>query len=136
MSLPLTSLLAGPDAGDHGLRHWSVYITGGALVLVALLAVTALALAEFIPRPLLLTLAGLAMFGLLVPALQQMAKGPLVLGPIFTFAISLSDLSLFGIGPFLWALILGIGTSLLLERNELKALWDERTPGTGQTGLD
>lgn len=125
LSLPITSLLAGPDAGEFSRRHWSVYITCGAAVLIALLAVIAAALAEFIPKPLLLTLAGLAMFGVLVPALQQMAKGPLPLGPVFTFAIALSDLSLFGFGPFFWALIVGIGASLLLERNELKALWTE-----------
>ena len=130
MSLPLTSLLAGPDAGQHSLRHWSVYLTGGALVVVALLAVIALALADFIPRPLLLTLAGLAMFSLLVPALQQMAKGPLLIGPVFTFAITLSDLSLLGLGPFFWALILGIGASLLLERDELKVLRQEARMNT------
>ena len=134
MSLPLTSLLAGPDAGEHSLRHCSVYLTGGALVIIALMAVIALAVAEFIPRPLLLTLARLAMFSLLVLALQQIAKGPLLIGPVFTFAIALSDLSLFGFGPFFWALILGIGVSLLLERKELKELSLEASTSNSAAG--
>jgi benzoate membrane transport protein len=41
-------------------------------------------------------------------------------GPLFAFAISLSEISILGFGPFFWALVIGTGISLLLERDELQ----------------
>jgi benzoate membrane transport protein len=51
-----------------------------------------------------------------------------LLGPLFAFAIALSEISLRGFGPFFWALVIGIGISLLLERDGLRKL---RSPGSG-----
>ena len=42
--------------------------------------------------------------------------GTLTLGPLFAFAIALSDMTLFGLGPFFWSLVVGTAISLLLER--------------------
>jgi len=56
--------------------------------------------------------------------LKEIARGPLVLGPAFAFAIALSDITLFGLGPFFWSLVLGTTVSLLIERdgwNRLRA---------------
>ena len=122
LSLPATALAAGPDAGEHQLRHRCVYLVSGAMVLIGLLAGIAADLLEIIPLRLLLALAGLAVLGVLTDALQQMAQGPLLLGPLFAFAISLSEISMLGFGPFFWALVIGIGVSLLLERDELQML--------------
>jgi benzoate membrane transport protein len=69
---------------------------------------------------LLLSLAGLAVVGVLADALKQIASGPMLLGPLFAFAISLSEISILGFGPFFWALVIGTGISLLLERDELQ----------------
>ena len=59
ISIPvlLTPLTAGPDAGPKNSRHWAVYITGAAAVLIALLAGVAAELPLAIPLPLLQTLA-------------------------------------------------------------------------------
>jgi predicted benzoate:H+ symporter BenE len=51
-----------------------------------------------------------------VVSIKEIARGPLTLGPLFAFAIALSDMTLFGLGPFFWSLILGTAISLLLER--------------------
>lgn len=75
----------------------------------------------------LLALAGLAVVDLLADALRQITRGPLVLGPLFAFAISLSEISILGLGPFFWALVIGTGVSQLLERDELRML---RSPGS------
>jgi benzoate membrane transport protein len=127
LSLPATAIVAGPDAGDHQLRHRSVYLASGAVVMIGLLAGIAAELPEIIPLGLLLALAGLAVIGVLANALQQITQGPLLLGPLFAFAIALSEITILGFGPFFWALVIGTGVSLLLERDELQAL---RSPAT------
>jgi benzoate membrane transport protein len=78
-----------------------------------------------VPTVLLLTMAGLALVPALAVALREVSKGPLVLGPLFAFAIALSDMTVFGLGPFFWSLVLGTAVSLLLEREGWKRLSSE-----------
>jgi predicted benzoate:H+ symporter BenE len=61
-------------------------------------------------------MAGLALIAALVGALKEIVRGPLILGPVFAFAIALSDMNLFGLGPLFWSLVFGSVISLLLER--------------------
>jgi benzoate membrane transport protein len=122
MSLPLASLSAGRDAGEAHQRHRVIYLANGACVVIAVLAGSAAALAEAIPLSLLLALAGLALLGVFTSAIQQMVNGRLILGPILTFAVALSDLTLLGFGSFFWALVIGIAVSILLEREALAEL--------------
>jgi benzoate membrane transport protein len=129
MSLPLASLSAGRDAGEFHQRHRVIYLANGACVVIALLAGSAAALAEAIPLSLLLALAGLALLGVFISAIQQMVNGKLILGPIFTFAVAFSDLTLFGFGSFFWALVIGIAISVLLERAALSELRAAPAPG-------
>ena len=84
-------------------------------------------LAVLVPSTLLLAMAGLALVGALIGALKEITRGPLVLGPILAFAIALSDMTLFGLGPFFWSLVLGAAISLLLEREG----WKELQSGAG-----
>jgi benzoate membrane transport protein len=128
LAVPLVPLTAGPTAGDPVVRYRSVYAPAGALLLIALLATTAADLAVLVPSLLLLVLAGLALVGVLVSSLREIARGPLVLGPVFALAIALSDIRLLNLGPFFWSLVLGTGISLLLERRE----WNELRAGTAR----
>jgi benzoate membrane transport protein len=118
LSLPVTSLIAGNDAGEHPYRYRAVYLVAGAALVIGLLAGIAAGLTEWIPIVLLQALAGLALINVLLNALKEITRGPAFLGPLFAFAISLSDISLFGFGPFFWALILGSAITLLLERSQ------------------
>jgi benzoate membrane transport protein len=117
LALPPVLLTAGPGAGEHSLRYRSVYLPVAAGLLIALFASTATDLAVLVPPTLLLAMAGLALVGALVGALKEITHGPLVLGPMFAFAIALSDMTLFGLGPFFWSLVIGTIISLLLERD-------------------
>lgn len=125
LGLPATSVVAGAEAGDHSIRHRSVYVAAVAGLLIGVMAGVATEIATIIPRALLLAFAGLAVVDVLASALPRITEGPLILGPLFTFAIALSDISLLGFGPFFWALVIGTGISLLLERNGLKRLHDQ-----------
>lgn len=126
LALPPTSLVAGPEAGEHQYRPRAVYVSAGAALLVGLLAGAAALFLEIIPLSLLLALAGLALVEVLSNALERMTQGPLVLGPLFAFVIAFSDFSLLGFGSFLWALVIGTGISMLLERKKWRSLQDER----------
>lgn len=122
LSLPATALTAGPDAGDHDVRHLAAYIAASFSVLVALSAGFAADLLEFIPGPLLDAIVGLAVLAILGRALGEMTKGPLHLGPLVAFAVAVSDLELLGLGRFFWAIVFGIAVSLLLEREKWRQI--------------
>ena len=116
LSLPATAIVAGEDAGDREVRYKAVYVVGAAALLIGLLGWFAAEFAASAPQPLLDAVVGLAVIGVLVNALREATRGPLVMGPMFAFAISQSGLSLFGLGSYFWALVLGLVASLLLER--------------------
>ena len=63
---------------------------------------------------------GSALVPALAVALREISAGPLVLGPLFAFAIALSNMTVFGLGSFFWSLVLGTAISLLLERDGWK----------------
>lgn len=129
LALPPVLLTAGPAAGPSSIRYRSVYLPSVAGLLIALFASTARDIATLVPSTLLLTMAGLALIGALVGGLTEITRGPLVLGPIFAFAIALSDMTLLGLGPFFWSLVLGVAVSLLLEREG----WGRLRAGAGDS---
>jgi benzoate membrane transport protein len=129
LALPPLLLAAGPGAGERSLRYRAVYLPVATGLLIALFAGTAADLAVLVPPVLLLAMAGLALLPALVGALREITTGPLILGPLFAFAIALSEMTLFGLGPFFWALVLGTAVSLLLERDGWKRLGSEMADG-------
>lgn len=118
LSLPATALTAGPDAGEHDVRYLAAHIAATASLLVALSAGFASDLLDFIPGSLLDAIVGLAALAILARALGEVTKGPLILGPVVAFAVAVSGLQLLGLGRFFWAIVFGIGVSLLLERDK------------------
>jgi benzoate membrane transport protein len=125
LALPPLLVTAGPTAGDRAIRYRSVFLPVVGGLLIAVFAATAADLAVLVPTVLLLTMAGLALVPALAVALREISKGPLVLGPLFAFAIALSNMTVFGLGPFFWSLVLGTAVSLLLEREGWKRLSSE-----------
>ena len=117
LALPPVLLTAGPEAGPQEIRYRSTFLPVLAGLTIAVFASTAVELADLVPPTLLLVMAGLALLGALIGALKEITRGPLILGPILAFAVALSNMTLFGLGPFFWALVLGVGVSLLLERD-------------------
>lgn len=126
LSLPATALCAGPDAGPSQRRHWAAWFAGIGGLAIGLGAGVATQVARALPAELLTGLVGLAVLGILLKALGETMKGPLLLGPLFTFGISQSSLEIANLGPFFWALVGGLAVSWLLERDK----W----PRTAETG--
>ncbi|MGH2540544.1 MAG: benzoate/H(+) symporter BenE family transporter [Actinomycetota bacterium] len=125
LALPPLLLAAGPGAGERSIRYRSVFLPVVTGLLIALFAGTAADLAVLVPPVLLLAMAGLALLPALAAALREITTGPLLLGPLFAFAIALSEMTLLGLGPFFWSLVLGTAVSLLLERDGWRRLGSE-----------
>jgi benzoate membrane transport protein len=122
LALPPLLLAAGPGAGDREIRYRAVFLPIAAGLLIAFFAGTAADIAVLMPPVLLLTMAGLALLPALTVALREITAGPLLLGPLFAFAIALSHMSLFDLSPLFWSLVIGTAVSLLFEREGWKEL--------------
>ncbi len=127
LSLPATALTASPDAGGHEFRHRASYVAAGVGLMVAFVAGFATELVEFIPAPLLDGIVGLAVLGILAQSLQEITKGPLLLGPLVAFGASVSNIEMLGLGRFFWALALGIAVSLVLERSAWRSTTNQKS---------
>jgi len=121
LAMPFT---AGPSAGDEARRHWTVYIVAAAALLTAVGGAAAAAAVGSIPLPLVLAIAGLAMIGVPTGSVREIVRGPLLLGPLVTLAVAISDLSHLGLGALFRASVIGTATSVLVEGTGLKALRD------------
>jgi benzoate membrane transport protein len=128
LALPPVLLTAGPGAGERSIRYRSVFLPIAAGLGIALFASTAADLAVLVPSVLLLSMAGLALIGALIAALKEIAAGPLTLGPVVAFAIALSDMTVLGLSPFFWSLVLGVAVSALVERDGWAALRRQAIP--------
>lgn len=118
-------VVGGPDAGPLEDRHRAASAASVLPLLIAVGATLAVPVAMFVPSELIFTVAGLALIGVLVTTLADVVRGPLRLGPVIAFAVVLSDISLLGLGPFFWSLVLGTGVSLVLEHESWTQLRDQ-----------
>ncbi len=124
----LMPLVAGPEAGAAGQRHWAAYAAAVGMIPIVVFAAVAAQMPEMIPVALLLAIAGLALLPVLGQMLSGALGGPLRLGPLLAFVVAASDLTLWGFGAAFWALVIGMAASLLLEPDEIAAA---RAPGVG-----
>ena len=115
MGQAVVALIAGPDAGERQVRHWSVYVSASVFLVIALGAAIAAEVPTMVPLRFLLAIAGLALLGVFGHALEEATRGPLRMAPVLAFAVAASDLSLLGLGAAFWALVVGTGAALLLE---------------------
>jgi benzoate membrane transport protein len=136
LSLPASALVAGPEAGAHESRYRASYVAGVIGLLVAMTAGFATDLIEFIPTVLLDAIVGLAVLGVLAQSLKEITRGPLLLGPLVAFGVSVSNMELLGLGRFFWALTLGIAVSLILERSAWHSFVEpDAEPALGPQGM-
>lgn len=60
-------------------------------------------------------LAGLSLFGVFQDTLSKVCKGPLMIGPIFAFIISASQINIFGLSGAFWAIPVGLLLTFVFE---------------------
>jgi benzoate membrane transport protein len=114
------AVLVGEEAGPRERRYVGVLVAGIGCVAIAVGALVATGLLGVLPASLVVSLAGLAILRTLMDAIEQTVTTRLHQGAFFAFVIAASPITIFGLGPALWALAGGCLVSLLLERDALR----------------
>ena len=121
---PLTAILSG--SGPRERQYTAGVLIGVFAVLFGVMAPTFVNLMLATPKAFLATLAGIAMLRVLQQAFVIAFRGPLSLGPLVTFIITISEVSVFNIGAPFWGLIVGYLVSRILEPDHFAAPEDDR----------
>jgi benzoate membrane transport protein len=118
-----SAMLGGPDAGPFEKRYWGAIVAFILVIGVAGASGVLVAAVEIVPPAYVYVVAGIAILASFEDALIRAFSGSLRLGAVVAFGVTASTVAVAGIPSAFWALIAGIGASLLLERRELIRAW-------------
>ena len=119
------AILAGPDAGPKEQRYWANLTAASLTLVIALAAGLVIPILAVLPSSYIFALAGLAIFASLQDAFQKAFSGNLAFGAVAAFAVASTPFSYMGITSALWAVLAGLGASLIAERQQLLEVWRE-----------
>lgn len=117
------ALLAGPEAGPVENRYWGAVTSAGLTIVMALAAGAVATLVGILPRGYIVVLAGVAILSAFQDALEKGFGGRMRFGALTAFAVAATPFTILGISSAFWAILAGVGGSLLAERGELLAYW-------------
>lgn len=117
---PSTAICCGPAAGEKKYRFIAAFAEGVFWVMFALMAKIMVDSVKMLPAEFTAVLAGLAMFEVFSSAFQGAFAGKFRMGALVAFFIAVTNLSILNIGAPLWAIVLGLLTSLVVERDDFK----------------
>lgn len=118
---PSTAICAGPSAGEKKEHRFIAAFSEGVFwVAFALLAKIIVDSVKMVPKEFTAVLAGLAMFEVFKSAFEGAFAGRFRMGALVAFFVAVTNLSILNIGAPLWAIILGLVTSLIVEREDFK----------------
>jgi benzoate membrane transport protein len=129
------AMVSGQDAGPPEGRYWAAVVSFLPTFGVALGTGFVVALIGVLPDGYIFTMAGLAIFVAFQDSIERAFTGTLRFGSTVAFVVTLSTFTLMGIPSAFWALLAGIGASLVLERRELLRFW-KRVISPPHTPLD
>lgn len=111
------AICTGPEAHPDPQRRYVAGAAGGiAYLVLGCFAGTVLALFATLPKELIATLAGLALFPSIATSLTAaVADASDRDAALVTFIVCASGMSLFGLGAAFWSLLFGVATHLLLR---------------------
>lgn len=118
---PMTAICSSEQAGDDPrLRYGAALVNGVLFALFGLFAGLAVPFILAFPKALIVVVAGLAMIGVLLGALQQAFQkgGDCQIGAFVALAVAMSQFTLLGISSPFWALLSGVAVSWLLGEIE------------------
>jgi len=113
------AICMGREAHEDPARRYVASVAAGLFyVLVGLFGATVGALFAAFPKELVLAIAGLALFGTIGNGLAAAVAGEREREPaLITFLVTMSGVTLFGVGPAFWGLVAGgIATAVLVKR--------------------
>lgn len=124
------AILAGPDAGPVQGRYWASVVAAVMTCAIALAASPIASLLGVLPPAYIIALAGIAILSSFQEALAKAFGGNLKFGAVVAFTVAATPFGFAGITSAFWALLVGLIGSLAAEREELLALWLERSSPT------
>jgi benzoate membrane transport protein len=119
---PMTAILAQKETGPKEGRYVAALLMGLLWMVFGILAPFAITITKVIPNSLILLLGGLALIGVLKNCLVMSFSQSFKMGALFSFIITVSDVSFFNIGAPFWALVGGALVSLFLEKKDFSSL--------------
>ncbi len=119
------AILAGPDAGPESQRYWANLVAAPLTMIIALAAGLVIPILAVLPASYVFALAGLAIFASLQDAFEKAFGSALRFGALVAFAVAATPFSFVGITSALWAVLAGLGASMIAERQQLLDLWRE-----------
>lgn len=131
---PSTAIVAGPSSGPLDGRYAASVLLGLLWIATGLLAPAVTAITRLVPRALVDVLGGLALLGPMASFFQQAFGGRFPLGALVAFVVATSGLVVFRIAAPFWALVAGVGASLLVERADFTAPGAGRLPAPAAAG--
>lgn len=116
---PSTAICSSSIAGEKKeMRYIAAFSEGVFWFIFALLAKIAVESVNMVPKEFMAVLAGLAMFDVFSNAFKGAFAGKFKYGALVAFFVAVTNLSIFNIGAAFWAIVFGVLTSLLLERDD------------------
>ncbi|GHE22245.1 benzoate/H(+) symporter BenE family transporter [Halomonas urumqiensis] len=115
IAAPMTGICSSPEAGTHDKRWVAAVIVGIIFVVAAPFYGFVFSLIEAMPSYFIAIIAGLALLRVISSAMHITFSGKHEVGAMFSFLIAVSGIQIFGIGASFWALVLGVGLSMLVE---------------------
>lgn len=115
IAAPMTGICSGPEAGSHDKRWVAAVIVGMIFIVAAPFYGFVFSLIEAMPSYFIAIIAGLALLRVISSAMHITFSGKHEVGAMFSFLIAVSGIQLLGIGSSFWALVLGVGLSMLVE---------------------
>ena len=116
---PMTAICSSEQAGqDKDKRYGATVVNGVLFGVFGLIAGLAVPFVMALPKPLIGVVAGLAMIGVLLSALQGAFDSRLgnQVGAFVAFVVGMSSLNLLGVSAPFWALVFGVMASLLADK--------------------
>jgi benzoate membrane transport protein len=114
---PSTAICSSSAAGERkDMRFIAAFFEGVFWFLFALSAKIAVEAVNVVPAQFTAVMAGLAMFDVFGSAFKGAFSGQFKYGAVVAFFVAITNLSLFNIGAPFWAIIFGVVTSLVVER--------------------
>jgi benzoate membrane transport protein len=110
MAAITAAMVAGPDCHPDPKQRWKMIYPYAALYVVfGLAAGTFVSLLGGMPKPLIIAIAGLALFAPLMAGVTAMVREPKDTEPaVVTFLVTASGITILGVGAAFWGLLAGL----------------------------
>jgi benzoate membrane transport protein len=129
---PSTAICSSSAAGERkDLRFIAAFFEGVFWFCFALSAKVAVDAVKLVPAEFTAVLTGLAMFDVFGSAFRGAFTAKFKAGAVVAFFIAVTNLSILNIGAPFWAIVLGVLTSLVAERDDFKFFADAKKAKAG-----